>query len=310
MTQQQELSLDFDKALVPGSVKKAMHEVKASSSDLWKVKIGDIRVIDNFNVRVRDDEYYAHIRMLADSMRAHGFKVEKPLGGYVSREGDRNIIYVHDGHCRLEAVALANSEGAQIEQVPVIVGTAGQSLEDLTVGLVTSNNGRPLKPFEVGVVCKRLAGYGWEEERIAVELGYTTQYVNDLLLLMASPRQIRDMVQAGQVAATKAVEMLRKHGDKALDILEHSLRQAQAAGKNKVTNKFVPGAALKKAVTKNASTMMTTLRDVRSDPGYRSLATETRLKLDELLRLLDAAEKDGTLPGMVVDAAGGETEAE
>lgn len=296
MADQQELLLDFEKTLVPGSIKKAMHDAGAKSRDLWQVEVGQIRVMPNFNVRAKNDAYVAHIRSLANLILAEGFRQDKPLAGYVAKEGDDNVIYIHDGHCRLEAVKLAIAEGAEIVTLPVVVTGSGLSLEDLTVGLVTGNSGKPLSTFEVAVVCKRLSGYNWDASQIAKRLDFTEPYVNDLLFLMAAPRQIRDMVQAEQVSASHAVDMLRKHGDKALALLSDGLLRAQAAGKSKVTNKFVAGAAFKKAVRKQSSAMLGALRDVGRDPGFASLSQENQKKLADLLVLLDEAEKQDQLP--------------
>ena len=79
---------NFEVQLVQGSTKKAMHSANASSRDLWQVEIESIRVIDNFNVRIKDDKYDAHIRALADSMKSEGFYQDKPLAGYVAKDGE------------------------------------------------------------------------------------------------------------------------------------------------------------------------------------------------------------------------------
>ncbi|HCA6400522.1 TPA: hypothetical protein MXU26_001549 [Pseudomonas aeruginosa] len=45
-------------------------------------------------------------------------------------------------------------------------------------------------------------------------------------------------------------------------------------------------------VKKHSDSLYQAAKTVRQDPGYISLAVETRLLLDELLRTLDKAEKD------------------
>ena len=177
--------------LVPGSVKAAMKEVGASSSDLWMVPYKDIRVIEGFNVRVRNAEYEAHLHSIRDSILANGFYRDKPLEGYVAKEDGTNVIYITGGHTRYEAAGLAIEAGAAIEALPIIVKPAGTSQEDLTVALVTGNSGRPLTPIETAIVIKRLLGFGLDEKQIAQRLGYGKKYVEDLLSFFGLNTDVR-----------------------------------------------------------------------------------------------------------------------
>ena len=274
---------NFEVQLVQGSTKKAMHSANASSRDLWQVEIESIRVIDNFNVRIKDDKYDAHIRALADSMKSEGFYQDKPLAGYVAKDGEAEIIYITDGHCRYEAVKLAISEGAEIARVPVVVAPPGRSMEDLIVGLVRSNSGKPLEPYEIGIVCKRLVNYGWELEAIASRLGFSEKYVEGLLMLMAAPIEIRNMVQNGEVSASTAIEAIRKHGGQALAKLQKGLDNAKAAGGERVTKKHLPEVIFKKKVAKAAPQFFSSLQAVKADPGYEHISPELREKLDVLM---------------------------
>lgn len=234
---------NFELELVPGAVKSAMAGVK--SADLWKVPRDRIKVMPGFNVRVQNDDHAAQVRFIAESMKANGYFPDKPLAGFVAREDGENVIYVTDGHTRLEAVDLANAEGAEILEIPVVTKPAGTSMEDLTVALVVSNEGRNLTPFEVAVVCKRLIGYGMTEDEIARRIGKTRAYVGNLLLLVSAPRAVTTMVQQGQVSASLAVEAVKAHGKDAAQALTEGLKAAQEKGKDKVTNKHMPKPAAK-----------------------------------------------------------------
>jgi ParB family chromosome partitioning protein len=230
----------FNLELTPGNVKAAMRSAGAPSADLWKVPLGHIRVMEGFNVRVTDDpEYQAHVRRIADSIKVEGFYDHKPLAGYVSREGDINFINITDGHTRLAAVAIANAEGAEIASLPVVVSPRGTNLEDLTVALVTGNSGRQLTPYEVGIVCKRLLGYGMPEKRISERLGVTVRWIRDLLSLVAAPSTVRGLVVAGAVSPTLAIDTIKSHGDKAADRLTRGVANAKAAGTDRVTKKHL-----------------------------------------------------------------------
>ena len=280
----------FDATLVAGNVKAAMRDV-ATSRDLWSVEVSAIRILDNFNVRIHDESWKTHIRALANSMKAEGFYQDKPLAGYVAKEGDTQVIYITDGHCRFNAVMLANSEGAEIQRVPVVVSAQGTSMEDLTVALFKSNSGKPLSPYEIGVVCKRLSRYGWTIEQISIRLDLTEFYVDGLLRLIAAPAEIRQMVQDGQVSASVAIQALRAKGNKALAYLQAALSKAQGAGKNKVTTKHLPGQDFQKHVKKSAPKLYDVVAKVKSDPGYSSISQEVRELLDALIEEINAKKE-------------------
>ncbi|WP_234265095.1 ParB/RepB/Spo0J family partition protein [Hydrogenophaga sp. NFH-34] len=224
----------------PGSVKKAMKEAGAGSSDLWKVPRSNIQVAKDFNVRVRNDKYAARVREIADSIKENGFYPDKPLAGYVALDdGGQQVIIVTDGHTRLDAVDLAISEGAEIELLPVVTKPHGTSMEDLTIALHVGNNGNPLTPFEQALVCKRLAGYGMEIATIAKKMGFTETYLDGLMTLMAAPSEVRKLVEVDKVSASLAIDMLKKHGPKALEMLKAGLAKAEASGKTRMTPKHI-----------------------------------------------------------------------
>lgn len=287
--------LEFEIALVPGSIKAAAREAGASSRDLWQIPRSKIRTIDNFNPRTTaSPSYKAKIRELANSMTLQGFYQSEPIEVYVAREGDENVFYLTDGHRRLAGYDLAISEGAKLsEMIPAVPCEKGTTLEDLTVGFVRHNNTRvDLSPYELGVVIKRLVTYNWEMPKICSHLDITSQYADSLLMLIGADRRVREMVINEQVVAATAVEALRKHGAKAYEVLQAALERAQSTGKTKVTRSALPDVAFKKSVSKAAPSMFTTLRDVRNDPGFKSIAPDLRARLEELVMTLDKLEAD------------------
>ncbi|WP_357432356.1 hypothetical protein, partial [Micromonospora sp. NPDC049679] len=153
------------------------------------------------------------------------------------------------------------------------------------------NTGLPLTPYETGLVCKRLIRYGLELEVVADRMGLGTAYVDGLLMLVGGPKSIRDAVIDDRISATEAVKLLKTHGDKAVEVLEQMLAAAQAQGRNKATAKHAPGAAIKRVVKKHSDSLYQAAKTVRQDPGYTSLAVETRLLLDELLRTSTGLKK-------------------
>jgi ParB family transcriptional regulator, chromosome partitioning protein len=268
--------------MIAGNVKAAMRDVGAVSADLWQVAPDKLRVIDGFNVRVKNAGYTARVRLIADSIKQNGYYKDKPLSGYVAREEAGDIIYITGGHRRHEAVLLAISEGVEIPSVPVIVSPKGTSLEDLTVALTTGNDGEPLSTYEQAIVCKRLAGFGWESKDIAKRLCYVSpQYVDGLLSLAAAPLPIRQMVAENVVSATTAIAAIAKHGDKAHQELLNAL--VKAAGV-RVTPKHMPGHDRKVALRKSAEPMHAALRRIHDDPGFVMLSGELQAAIGELLK--------------------------
>lgn len=279
---------DFTRELTPGNTKAAMKAVGAASSDLWKVAPDKLRTLEGFNARVKNDAYAARVRWIADSIKANGFYPDKPLTGFVALEDGEEVIYVTGGHRRHEAVTLAVSEGVEVATVPVVIKPRGTSMEDLTVDLVVGNEGEPLTTYEQAVVCKRLAGFGWDSKEIARRLGYSTaQYVDGLLSLASAPLAVRKMVIEAVISATTAIEAIKKHGGKATDVLLAAM--VKSAG-GRVTAKHMPDADFKKAVKKQAEPMYTALTKVQADPGFAKLSKEVRELLAELLQGLKKPE--------------------
>lgn len=235
---------EFDGEFVAGNVKNAMKAAEAKSGDVYNVPIGKLKTFNGFNPRITGTEAYkTGIQELADSMKAEGFYRDKPLAGFVDAEGD---ILIVEGHRRLEAAALAIAQGALIETLPVVVKPQGTSREDLTVALVRSNTGLPFTPYEIGTVVKRLQGYGLEKPEIARRLGITERYVDDLLLLHGAAKSVRDLVIAGKVSATLAIDQIRSDPKGAADALKQGMETATKAGKKKITSKHVPKKGKKK----------------------------------------------------------------
>lgn len=234
-------SSKVDITLAAGSTEPAMKAATAKSSKLYHVPVASIEPIPGFNVRVDSPEYRAHRDMIAESIRTNGFDGSKPLAGYVHKTDDGNVIYVTDGHTRLDAVKKLREEGLEIETLPIVIRSPAPSLADLTVALHTNNTGRPLTPFELGVVVKRLLrDEGADKKAIAERLAVTPRYLDDVLLLVNSPKQVRTAVLDGNVSSTFAIQTLRKAGDKpekAAEIITAAVDKAKASGKAKATAK-------------------------------------------------------------------------
>jgi len=233
--------------LTAGNVRNALKGAEATKTDSYMVAPSKLREIPGFNVRVETPDYLTHVAGTKESIKANGFDPTKPISGFVGKDGDEDVIYVTDGYTRRRAVLEAISEGFEIAAVPVTLQPAGTSVEDLMVGLVTANSGRPLSVYEKAIVAKRLQGYGWEPQKIADKLTITTRYLDDLMVLIAAPSKVRNAVIKGQISPAEAVKALRKDGAKAADVVEGAVKEAAARGKTKATPKDVKAAKKKGA---------------------------------------------------------------
>lgn len=273
---------DFNTSLTSGNVKRAMKDAGAGSSDLWKVPPSQLRVLDGFNIRIKNEAYYERVTEYADSIRTNGYWPHKPLAGYVALDADGNdVIYLTDGMTRYEAIMRLVESGYPLDQVPVVVSAKGTNMEDLTVQLIRGNQGCPVGVYESAIGCKRLADAGWDSDKIAVKCGYkSAQYVDDLLLLSGAPLAIRRMVIEEVIAPTHAIASLKKHRQNAVDVLTKAM---VAAGGKHITAKHMPDAVYKKALRKHSEPMYHAIAKVRADAAFSSLSPEVQEVLAQLL---------------------------
>lgn len=284
------LELDFNRAFVKGNLKSGMKAIGASSSDLWMIDPASIRIIEGYNVRVHDEVWEERVQALTESMIEEGYKKDCPVSVIVVREGEENVIYLKRGHTRLEAVQRAIKLGAPITAISAVATQTDMSEEDMIADLVLSNNGEKLSPYETSIVCKRLSRFVGESGKIARKLGLSKPYVDDLLLLIDGPFPVREYVRNRVITATFAIEMLKKHGDKAVDEIEASIVRARATNSTKVSGKHTAGAALKKAEKKAAPQMRLAINEVKADSAYTQLSDETRARIDAVFQSLKQAE--------------------
>lgn len=240
MAKMQIPSADFSPELSRGNLKAAMADAGAKNPhSLWSVPPDQLRVIEGFNGRIRTPEYLEHLATVQASIRENGYYQDKPLAGFVAKDNGADIIYVTEGHTRFEAVRNLITEGMEFETIPVVIKPNGTSVEDLTIALVTSNEGRPFTPYETALMVKRLVGMGLDVPTIAKRLAKTQTYIDDLLTLVAAPKAVRDMVVVGHVSATLAISEVKAHGSQATGRLKAGLEKALAKGKSKVTGKHM-----------------------------------------------------------------------
>jgi hypothetical protein len=90
------------------------------------------------------------------------------------------------------------------------------------------------------------------------------------------------MVADSKVAAATAIDMLKKHGNKAPQLLQEGLERARTQGKAKLTKRFTTDPGLK-FVTRSAPTLFATVKEISADPAFAQLDAGLRDKVQKLM---------------------------
>lgn len=273
---------NFDRELVPGaSVKKMMGEqLKAPSSDLYKVKPQDITVLPGYNPRVHNRAYFEGIEELSDSMMKHGYYADKPLACFIARLDGEDRLVLQDGHRRHAAVLRAIEKGAPIKTVPVVLKERSDNAVDLTLALLHSNEGAPFSTYEKAVLAKRLKKMGWENKQIAEEFHCTAAAVGQLLTMAGAPQAIAELVQNGNLSATEMHRLILQHGaEEATRMATEGMGRAKAEGRAKITAKDLSPADLKaKNAKKYGYEMYRLLKGLRDDPAIEKKMSDKQIE--------------------------------
>lgn len=305
----EQLDLTFSLQFTQGAIKTFYAETKAekngpagtSSGEGWSTAIDNFEVWPGLNPRDKDAKYEQAVENLYQSMLAHGWAKGSQLGCIVVKgEDGKQHLLVWDGHRRLDAarrVIKFIEDGGDVQKhvaksfekktLPFFQMPEGTTPEDVIVAMVRANTVEPFSPLGLAVQCKRLADRGHPTEWIANQLVISTQYVRNLLKLISAPQEIIQMIRSGQVSETLVVQMLRDHGDDALEKLQAGLTLARQSGKDRVTRKVMAAGQFKSELKKEAPVVFLAMRDVRNDPAYMQLSKEVRDKLEGVFERLD-----------------------
>lgn len=206
-----------------------------------------IRVKEGFNARPINAEHVE--QMLVSFLAGATFP---PL----EVEVENGDTYVVDGHHRREMYLLARKRGHDVKRVEARQFRG--ELADRIMLMVTSQQGLPLTPLQMGQQYAKLVSMGWTNAEIASRAGKSGQHVRDCLGLTEADPKAKAMLEKGQVSADVVRTAMRQHGADAGKVLEADLRHAKAEGKDKVT----PATASAKPLTK-AQRMLDLLEALR-----------------------------------------------
>jgi len=264
-------------------------ETNVKKTDLYRIPPEKIQEEPGFNARDYDDpDVVAQIDAFADAYE-NGRYVPPLIVRIDSVTGD---IFVVEGHLRRRGVLLAIDRGAPIQHIDC-TPFRGNDMDRVTV-MLTSAQGLPLKPIGISESYLRLQRMGLSMADIAKRINRTTSHVESMLLLATANSDVQAMVRNGDVAASTAIEAVRKHGEKAGAFLGQKLQEAKASGKKTVKASAVKEWAPPRKVSLNLfSSIAPVHKAVAEDAGLKELLDRT----DEI----DPAELEGKT--VTLDAA-------
>lgn len=217
-------SLDAMNRNKQGNVKKG---------NQFYVHPADLVEEDGFNPRDYDQpDTVAHIDALAAAYMRGDY-----VPPIIVQVVDSRVV-VRDGHCRRRAMLKAIEQGADLGQQPVM-GFAGDADEaDLLV--LTTQSGKKLTAVELGVMFSRMRNRGKSESEIAERVGCSPTHVKNILEVHSMPIEIKDLITAGRVSYSLALETFQELGTKAVEVLEQGVEEvlvASGGAKTKLTRK-------------------------------------------------------------------------
>jgi ParB family transcriptional regulator, chromosome partitioning protein len=201
------------------------------TGNLFKVHPAKLEKDPEFNIRLKDEDYYERREKYAQLYAAG--KRPPPLLVYTI---DERIIII-DGHVRVDGALLAIEWGVEIRDIDCVLQPGNDA--DRIVSMLNSGGGRGWQPIELLTGYKRLRGLGWTEKEIAASVGKTEQHVRGVLDLGDADTAVQQMVRSGSISATEAIREVRKSGSAATGNLTAAVDKAHAAGKTRATAKHI-----------------------------------------------------------------------
>ncbi len=255
-------------------------EVKVGVTDVFKLRPHDIHLEEGFNVRRDSEELQKHIEWLSHSIEDKG--IETPLKIY-KNDG---LYYLVSGHCRMAAVEMAVARGAtgdNVEKIPCMVTRDNELAR--TISLHTDNTGLRLDMLGKSDLVARMGMMGVARKQIAENLGFTVTHVEDLFILFEADKELKQMIDQGQISATVVVDTVRTKGVDALEIIKCAAQVAGEAGSKKVTSKHIdqkPKGIDYRKHGKEAFGLLKAIVDAQSDGDMQAALADASMFIENL----------------------------
>jgi ParB-like chromosome segregation protein Spo0J len=240
---------------VKGSAKGVLDldGVTRNTTALLMVSPELIRPIKGFNPRIHEAKdagtgksYADELDELKNSIQSEGFFLDKPISGYPGVEDGENVVYIIDGHRRMEAVQALIDEGMEIGSIPVVLSPANTDPIKLVIQNVKKNLNRRFTFFETSFQVARLLGIGKSKADIVELMGLTEVAVQDCLdFIEIVPKPIREHVKLGRISGTEALRICRQNAyknnpDKAIAKVQEMIEKAESEGRTRASRKDDP----------------------------------------------------------------------
>jgi len=215
----------------------------ARSGEIFFFDPQTIKEFDNFNPRdYESPEVKEHIERMAKCIQENGVLGIDPVT-VTQVDGE---VFLLRGHCRRRAFLLAKEWGVEFKGIRAYVDQ-NSTEQDRILDLISSNSGLPLSQLEKATVVERLVKFGWTTGDIAKKLGVSQAAVNNLMILLNAPEEIKEMVKEGLVSSTLATETIQERGP---EEAKKDIAKAAEGGK-RVTAKTLPSKIKKISVMKS-----------------------------------------------------------
>ena len=246
-------------------------------------------IIPGLNARLKTPEWEAHIEWLTARIIHEGFREDCPLLVFPTEDASGNQKYgIISGESRFHAATRAAKRGSDVKSLPVVLCPEGSSMEEMSVQVATSNSGKPFTPLEMAYLAQRFAKWRKEPAEIAAIMKVSSNYVNQMLRIAAAPHEVRAMIQDGDVSFATALASLTNDSTAAVESLKKGVAMAKAAGKTRLTSKFLPEKQAQKAARTFSPDMLALLKRIQSNEMTMGLIEEEeRVALNDLVSKID-----------------------
>jgi len=149
-------------------------------------------------------EDFGDIGAIVKWIEANGLRKLNPLRCY--KKGENWVII--RGHRRHRAIKEIEVKTGALQMVPIFVANKGESLEQRYFEQATENDSKAYTPWEKAKVLKKARSFGWSEEKMIEESGWSDVYVRRLLSLADAPQKLINLVREGTVSGTYAMDVI------------------------------------------------------------------------------------------------------
>lgn len=226
-------------------------------ANFHKVNYKNVRIQYDFNARDENEEFHEKLHELA-LLIASGSLQLPPLELKSFGDGSDDLRII-DGHRRYMAHGLILKYPEIYGEHPQLDGgelfldfqwsNTKTRAEELARVVQTQDNEK-LAAMELGAQYRKIRDQGATMDEIATLCGKSKAHVEQHLKFDEAPPEFKEFVASGKVSAAIATEVLRQHGDKALEVLQQEHSEAQAQGKGRITKGTMAASAAKKATPK------------------------------------------------------------